>query len=188
MLIRRQDKKPLYDCMAACISNPDTVHRWMVCKLCKNGQLVWTRQSARAITDAQGRTTILIVCEDISETDYLTQQLSHQVSHDELTGLINRREFERRLQRVLKTVHEERGDYAVCYLDLDQFKIINDTYGHVAGDELLRKLGDLLQKKVRKRDTLARLDGDEFGVLMEHCPLAQARRVANELRESIRQF
>ncbi len=112
VLFRRQDKKSLHECLVAYVNEPDTVYHWEVCKLRKNGQLLWTRESACAMADAQGRTTILIICEDISETYYLTQQLSHQASHGDLTELVNRREFEWRLQRVLKTAREGHGDYA----------------------------------------------------------------------------
>jgi diguanylate cyclase (GGDEF)-like protein len=111
--------------------------------------------------------------------------LGHQASHDALTGLVNRVAFERRLVRVLETARMEGARHALCYLDLDQFKIINDTCGHMAGDELLRQLGVLLPGRVRKRDTLARLGGDEFGVLMERCSLGQAMRVAEGLREAV---
>jgi len=125
---------------------------------------------------------------DITETHTLAEKLSYQASHDALTGLINRREFERRLQRVLKTARIEKTEHALCYMDLDQFKVINDTCGHVAGDELLRQLGAVLQARARKRDTVARLGGDEFGVLMEHCSLEDAERVADTFRSAIEKF
>lgn len=125
---------------------------------------------------------------DVTEAHHMAQQMAHQATHDALTGLVNRSEFEQRLQRVLGTARAERAEHALCYLDLDQFKIINDTCGHVAGDELLRQLGGLLQQKVRRRDTLARLGGDEFGVLMEHCSLEHALRVANTLREAVEEY
>ncbi|MCH7695594.1 MAG: EAL domain-containing protein [Proteobacteria bacterium] len=125
---------------------------------------------------------------DITETSQLSEQLSYQASHDALTGLVNRREFEYRLQRILDTARKDKTKHALCYLDLDQFKVINDTCGHVAGDALLRQLGSLLQEQVRKRDTLARLGGDEFGVLMEHCTLKQARRIATKLCKTIEEF
>ncbi|MGH8502040.1 MAG: two-component system response regulator [Gammaproteobacteria bacterium] len=188
ILFREQDKKALHERLTACLCAPDIIHRWEICKRRKNGHPLWVRESARVMTDAQGNPCVLVVCEDISEAHYLSQQLAHQASHDDLTGLVNRREFERRLQRVLKTAREDGSEHALCYLDLDQFKIINDTCGHIAGDELLRRLADLLKKSVRQRDTLARLGGDEFGVLMEQCSLAQARQVADDLRKLIERF
>jgi len=119
--------------------------------------------------------------EEITERKRVEEALSFQATHDALTLLINRREFERRVARALDTARKRQAEHALCYLDLDHFKVINDTCGHMAGDELLRHLGQLLQASVRKRDTLARLGGDEFAILMEHCTLPQARRVANNL-------
>ncbi|MBZ0106357.1 MAG: EAL domain-containing protein [Sulfuricella denitrificans] len=120
--------------------------------------------------------------------DEATERLTYQASHDALTGLVNRREFERRLEKALATSHAEGRVHALCYLDLDQFKIVNDTCGHVAGDELLRQLTVLLQSKVRDSDTLARLGGDEFGVLLDNCPLQQAEIVADLLRQTVKDF
>lgn len=120
--------------------------------------------------------------------DEATERLSYQATHDALTGLVNRREFERRLDKALWSAREEGRVHALCYLDLDQFKIVNDTCGHVAGDELLRQLTVLLQSKVRDADTLARLGGDEFGVLLDNCPLEQAKIVADLLRQTVKDF
>lgn len=120
--------------------------------------------------------------------DEATERLSYQASHDALTGLVNRREFERRLEKALLTAREDGRVHALCYLDLDQFKIVNDTCGHVAGDELLRQLTVLVQSKVRDADTLARLGGDEFGVLLDNCPLEQASIVAELLRQTVKDF
>jgi diguanylate cyclase (GGDEF)-like protein len=105
-----------------------------------------------------------------------------------LTGLINRGEFERRLERVLSGQHVEGSEHALCYLDLDQFKVVNDSCGHAAGDELLRQLSVRLQSHMRARDTLARLGGDEFGILLEHCPPDQALRIATEMRDTVHEF
>ena len=125
---------------------------------------------------------------DVTDAHQLSKRLSYQASHDDLTGLVNRREFEMRLERILDTTRTRPSEHALCYLDLDQFKIINDTCGHIARDALLRELGQLLPKFVRKRDTFARLGGDEFGVLMEHCSLAQAQRVASDILEAVEDF
>jgi diguanylate cyclase (GGDEF)-like protein len=131
---------------------------------------------------------IMGVMQDVTDAHNLADELSYQASYYALTGLTNRREFEMRLQRILETARITGTQNALCYLDLDQFKVINDTCGHIAGDELLRQLGALLQGGVRRRDTLARLGGDEFGVLMEHCSLDQAKRVANDLRKKVGNF
>lgn len=117
-----------------------------------------------------------------------TQRLSHQASHDALTGLINRREFEARLERALASARQHGQVHTLCYLDLDQFKVVNDACGHVAGDELLRQLSNLLQARLRESDTLARLGGDEFGVLLENCDLAAAEPVAEALRQTVKDY
>lgn len=131
---------------------------------------------------------IMGVMQDITDAHMLADELSYRASYDALTGLVNRREFEQRLERVLETADVENTENALCYLDLDQFKVINDTCGHIAGDELLRQIAGVLQANVRQRDTLARLGGDEFGVLMERCTLEQAKRVANKLRRKVADF
>ena len=137
--------------------------------------------------DGMGKDSGVVVSwRDLTETHTLSEKLSYQASHDALTGLVNRREFEQRLRQLIDYAREEHTEHALCYLDLDQFKVINDTCGHVAGDELLRQLGMLLPEQVRKGDTLARLGGDEFGVLMERCSIMQATRVANAVLDAIR--
>ena len=126
--------------------------------------------------------------QDVTERKQIEEQLSYQASHDALTGLINRREFEKRAQRLLATTKQDKSEHALCFMDLDQFKIVNDTCGHAAGDEMLRQLGSMLTKTVRHRDTLARLGGDEFGVLMEHCALDDAERLATLLQKAIQDY
>ncbi len=155
----------------------------------KDGTLYWDHSSISLVRDCGGRiTNFIAIKDDVTSQHELTRQLSYQASHDALTGLINRGEFERRVTRLLTTMGMDRSSHALCFMDLDQFKIINDTCGHYAGDELLRQLGKLLQDVVRKRDTLARLGGDEFGVLMEHCKLSHARRVAEKLLQAIQDY
>ncbi len=117
-----------------------------------------------------------------------TSMLTHQAQHDDLTGLINRREFEVRLERSLKSVHEIGAQHVFCYLDLDQFKLVNDTCGHSAGDELLRQVSVLLANRMRDRDTLARLGGDEFGLLLENCSLADANQITNTLLKLVQDY
>ena len=114
--------------------------------------------------------------------------MSYQASHDSLTGLVNRREFERRLQKVLNEKRGQNIPHALCYLDLDQFKVVNDTCGHNAGDELLRQLTHMLLAMVRETDTLARLGGDEFGLLLENCTLDRAEYIAELVRQVVNDF
>lgn len=115
-------------------------------------------------------------------------ELNHQATHDPLTGLSNRRALERRIAHALKTAPESGSGHALLYLDLDQFKIVNDTAGHLAGDELLRQLSVLLKQHLREADTLARLGGDEFGVLLENCDPGHAELVAEKLRSTVERF
>ncbi len=130
----------------------------------------------------------VMVFQDVSQERKLSRQLSYQASHDMLTGLFNRRMFEEQLEAALLNVAIENRHHALCYVDLDQFKVVNDTCGHVAGDELLRQLGDLLKSCIREGDTLARLGGDEFGLLLENCVLKQAAQIAEKVRESVKDF
>jgi diguanylate cyclase (GGDEF)-like protein/PAS domain S-box-containing protein len=146
------------------------------------------QHSELLIDDENGAIKCFGTEQDITERKELSEKLAYQANHDALTGLINRGEFERRLGRALDRSRKSGDEHAICYLDLDQFKVINDTCGHMAGDELLRQLGQSLATSVRKRDTLARLGGDEFGVLMEHCTLAQARRVADKVCRTVAEF
>jgi diguanylate cyclase (GGDEF)-like protein/PAS domain S-box-containing protein len=125
---------------------------------------------------------------DVTGSHQMSRQLAHQASHDSLTGLVNRREFEQRLGRVLDAARSGNGEHALCYLDLDQFKVVNDTCGHTAGDNLLKQVSALLRTQMRQRDTLARLGGDEFGVIIEHCNLEQAERLTESLRKAVCAF
>ncbi len=158
-------------------------------KMRKDGGVLWVHERIRLSDTEDGAPRELrIVCRDVTEAHALSEELSYQATHDPLTGLVNRRELENRLERVLRSAQSGGGEHALCYMDLDQFKVINDTCGHIAGDELLRQLGELLPGLVRKRDTLARLGGDEFALLMEHCPIDQAQRVAGVLRSTVEEF
>ncbi len=117
-----------------------------------------------------------------------TSMLRYQAQHDDLTGLINRREFEARLERSLKNVYESNAQHVFCYMDLDQFKLVNDTCGHAAGDELLKQVSTLFANRMRDRDTLARLGGDEFGLLLENCSLADADQITNAILKIVRDY
>lgn len=139
------------------------------------------------LTNGQMRGTVL-VARDMTHAYQLARELSWQASHDPLTGLVNRREFERCLQEAVTDAKIRNQHHALCYLDLDQFKIVNDTCGHAAGDQLLRQVTALLKSRVRKTDILARLGGDEFGLLLHQCSLEEGRGVASGLLDSIAAF
>ncbi len=155
----------------------------------RDGSACAIRDSSAAIHNSEGNLVgWVVVFHDVSQIEEMAQQLSWQASHDSLTGLINRREFERRLADLVTTARVDNRAHALLYLDLDNFKTVNDTCGHAAGDELLRQLTTVMQARMRGSDTLARLGGDEFGVLLESCPLEQAVRIANGMREAVREF
>jgi diguanylate cyclase (GGDEF)-like protein/PAS domain S-box-containing protein len=155
----------------------------------RDGNELYIESTASPIRDGKGIVTGgVLVFHDVSESRELNRRLSYHASHDILTGLVNRREFENRLERALKSAKARETSYALCYLDLDQFKIVNDSCGHSAGDALLGQLGALLKSKIRWRDTLARLGGDEFGVLLESCSLEEAMQTAESLRLAISEY
>jgi diguanylate cyclase (GGDEF)-like protein/PAS domain S-box-containing protein len=153
------------------------------------GAEVAIQESAAPISDRQGRIIgAVVVFHDVTRERRLKRALSWQASHDALTGLINRREFDNRLHAALLAAQRGEGGYALLYIDLDQFKVINDTCGHPAGDRLLREVTGVLQTRVRASDTIARLGGDEFGVLLEGCTPDQAARIAEGARQAIRDY
>jgi len=155
----------------------------------RDGNELYVESTASPIRGANGKVGGgVLVFHDVSESRELNRRLSYHASHDLLTGLVNRREFENRLERALKSAKAREASYALCYLDIDQFKIVNDTCGHSAGDALLGQVGALLKSKVRWRDTLSRLRGDEFGILLESCTLDEAMHTAESLREAVRNF
>jgi diguanylate cyclase (GGDEF)-like protein/PAS domain S-box-containing protein len=130
----------------------------------------------------------VVIMHDVSEIRGLTQQMSYQAAHDALTGLINRREFERRTEQAMRAVREENVTHVLCYLDLDRFKVVNDTCGHIAGDNMLREIAGLIREQVRESDFVARLGGDEFGLLLIGCPLDKARQIADDVCRAVRDF
>ncbi|WP_122665843.1 EAL domain-containing protein [Pseudomonas viridiflava] len=135
-------------------------------------------------TDDKVSGTVLVLHDMTQERQYIAN-LSWQATHDALTGLANRREFEYRLEQALNDLARQPSQHSVMYLDLDQFKLVNDTSGHAAGDELLRHICTILQQGLREGDTLARLGGDEFGILLEHCPPDTAQAIAETLRQTV---
>ena len=135
--------------------------------------------------DIQG---LVIVLHDTSELRGLTRQMTYQASHDALTGLINRREFERRLQEAMDSAQTGDAAHALCYLDLDRFKVVNDTCGHTAGDNMLREVASLIRETVRDSDTVGRIGGDEFALLLVGCPLEKARQICDNVVRSVNEY
>lgn len=182
----RELVNPVVQCLESSERVVDEGHKMLVRH---DGRHVAIADCAAPIRDgAGGLRGVVLVFHDVGQQRKLARQLSFQASHDPLTGLFNRREFEAQLRQLLEGAQALRHEHAVCYIDLDQFKVVNDVCGHVAGDELLRQIAGLLQAQVREADSLARLGGDEFGVLLTHCNVTQAMRVAEHIRSAVRDF
>ncbi len=181
------NKKEIFNEMWQQISN-GKVWRGELQNRRKNGEIYWSRVLISPLLDDNNITHFVSLQEDISDSKRIHEEISYQASHDMLTGLINRHEFDRRLINITKTVQSDKSTHAMCFIDLDQFKIINDTCGHVAGDELLKQLSFTLKKSIRKGDTLARIGGDEFAILFEHCNVEQALLLTRSLHKIIDNF
>jgi len=155
----------------------------------RDGSRLVVLENSRAVREPDGKVLFYEgTLTDITAAHALSEQLSHDASHDPLTGLRNRRDFEVRLQHSLELCHATGVTHALCFMDLDRFKVVNDTCGHVAGDELLRQLGQVLRTRVRTADVVARLGGDEFGVLLQNCGPVDALQVANSVLRAIAGF
>ena len=155
----------------------------------QDGHAIFIEPNAAPIRSHDGHTSgIVFVFHDVSQTHELTQQLSHQATHDVLTGLFNRRDFEIKVKQAIRDAEMVGKEHSLLYMDLDQFKVINDTCGHIAGDELLKQYTAKLSDLVRHGDTLARIGGDEFGLLLQDCSSPQALLVANKIQEMTNHF
>ncbi len=156
----------------------------------RRGQEIAIQDSAAPIHDRAGNLIgAVMVFHDVSKERRLHRALHYQASHDALTGLINRREFENRLTTAVEDARQDaQARHVLLYLDLDQFKLVNDTCGHPAGDLLLKQITGVIQSRVRGGDTLARLGGDEFGILLQDCTQDQALRIAESMRQAIRDY
>ncbi len=133
-------------------------------------------------------TGTVVVFHDVSELRGLTRQMSYQATHDPLTGLVNRREFERRLQEAMDSTHSEESSHILCYMDLDRFKAVNDSCGHLAGDNMLREVATLIKDQVRDSDFVGRLGGDEFGTLLVGCPIEKASQIGADICNAVANY
>ncbi len=182
-------QNPIKDPFNGCLNMAKKDARSQECLLIRKDEhkYVVDYSVAPIFDEKQNMIGTVLTFRDVTERRRLTQKLAYQAAHDALTGLLNRDEFENRLRKILASAREE-VPHALLYLDLDQFKVVNDTCGHDAGDELLRQVTALLHSKLRSRDTLARLGGDEFGIILEHCPQKKALRVAHSILEMVQDF
>ncbi len=156
----------------------------------RDGKEIWCLLSAAALHNEQdGSRQVIAQLLDVTETHLMSEQLSYQARHDSLTGLLNRREFDHKLEGFVRDAEDEanweNSSHVLCYIDLDRFKVVNDTCGHLVGDKLLRQVAEVITGCVRSSERVARLGGDEFGVLLRNCDIINARRTANKIREQI---
>ena len=130
----------------------------------------------------------VIVFQDVGSSRMMSKLLTYQATHDDLTGLYNRREFERRMSHIIERIFSISDSYVLLYMDLDQFKVVNDTCGHVAGDLVLRQIAELIKPIIKKKEIFARLGGDEFGILLEGYTHSEAMQVAEKILDTVRKY
>jgi diguanylate cyclase (GGDEF)-like protein/PAS domain S-box-containing protein len=189
-IIEEDSREPAPDPVARCLDGGKIVglanHSVLIDR---SGREYAIEDTAAPILNSKGQVLgAVLVFHDVSETRRMARQMEHDAAHDPLTGLINRREFERRLEHTVMSAKQHGSYHVLCYLDLDQFKLINDTAGHAAGDELLKRVRGLLAGKFRERDTLARLGGDEFGLLLANCRLPEALGICDIVVATFRKY
>lgn len=186
--VHGDDLPIMHDLVERCLTRPLLVYKQELRQVCNKGRIIWVRATARLVENEHQQSSLLLVSEDITEARLLGEKIAYQASHDALTGLANRSQFDSYIKQAVALAYADNSEHALCYLDLDQFKVVNDTCGHLAGDELLRQLGELLRRHIRKQDFVARLGGDEFGVLMNNCSLNEAFRACENLRDLVKDF
>jgi diguanylate cyclase (GGDEF)-like protein/PAS domain S-box-containing protein len=189
--VDENDRRPLTDPVRQCLSMRArvTVGRRGLMVVREGAQEHSVELTASPLKNSRGELSgAVVVLRDVTEMRGLARQMSYQATHDALTGLINRHEFERRLEEALSGAHAGSGHHVLCYLDLDRFKAVNDTSGHMAGDNMLREVAALVRETVRDSDTVGRLGGDEFGLLLVGCPLEKARQIADDVVRKISEY
>jgi diguanylate cyclase (GGDEF)-like protein/PAS domain S-box-containing protein len=189
-IVNAETREPTENPVATCLAQGKVVglanHTLLISR---NGNEFGIEDSAAPIRNPNGEVLgVVLIFHDVTEQRRLSGEMSYRATHDALTGLVNRSEFEARLRRTLDKAHADRSAHALLYIDLDQFKLVNDACGHSVGDQLLQQVAKLLREAVRARDTLARLGGDEFAVILEHCTAEQAQRVAQQICDRMEAF
>ncbi|MFG6462042.1 PAS domain S-box protein [Roseateles sp. DXS20W] len=189
-IVNEETREVAPDPVAACMAEGRIVglaHQTLL--ISKDGTEYGIQDSAAPILNALGDMLgVVLVFHDVSEQRRLSGEMTYRATHDALTGLVNRAEFETRMLRTLRHAQENDSQHALMYIDLDQFKLVNDACGHSVGDQLLQQVSKLLADAVRARDTLARLGGDEFAIILEHCTMEQAARVAQKICDRMDDF
>ena len=193
IVYRIQDQttgNPLANPVRLCLAEDTVISGVNLAQLVSTaGRTYAVEETAAPIRGRAGKTIgAVLVFHDVTEARETSRKLAYQATHDTLTGLVNRREFERQVEEVLQDAKANGTENAFCYTDLDQFKVVNDTCGHIAGDGLLVELATMLRHRVRECDTIGRLGGDEFGILMRNIPLSEARALAEDIRNRVRDY
>jgi diguanylate cyclase (GGDEF)-like protein/PAS domain S-box-containing protein len=192
-LVDQNDRKlladPVGEALGGANGSPHNLSRRAVLLGKSSGEERAIELAASPIRDHTGEVSgAVVLLHDVTELRGLHRQMSYQATHDALTGLVNRREFELRIEEAAEIARRGEATHMLCYLDLDRFKIVNDSSGHLAGDSMLREVAKLLRDAVRDSDTVARLGGDEFGMLLVGCPLDKARQIADDVCRSVAQY
>ncbi len=190
-LIDELDRRPLGDPVERCLSVRRRVNMGRRALMVnRNGEQEHSVEITASPVRGPGNsiTGTVVVLHDVSEIRGLTRQMSYQATHDALTGLINRREFERRVEEAMDSARAGDGVHILFYMDLDRFKAVNDSCGHVAGDSMLREVAGLIREQVRDSDYVGRLGGDEFGTLLVGCPIDKARQIAEDICRAVADY
>lgn len=189
-IVNEETRELAPDPVAACLAEGRIVglaHQTLL--ISKDNTEYGIQDSAAPIRNAKGEMLgVVLVFHDVSEQRRLSGEMTYRATHDALTGLVNRAEFEARMQRTLRHAQENDSHHALMYIDLDQFKLVNDACGHSIGDQLLQQVSKLLADAVRSRDTLARLGGDEFAIILENCDMEQAAKVSQKICDRMDDF
>ena len=195
-IIGNADRQPVVQLVQKCLSSAEAGQRAEAGNeaaqsilVSRHGQEFGIESSVSPIFQEGGTALgVVIVFRDVTEKRRLSGEISFRASHDSLTGLVNRAEFDARLGRVWSTAREEGTEHSLMYIDLDRFKLVNDTCGHTAGDRLLKQVAAMLRDAVRSCDVVARLGGDEFAILLEHCAPDRAHKIGQALCDRMEQF
>ncbi len=187
-LVDENDRRDLGDPVARCLVQKHRVSMGRRALLMQNGgsgEISIDAAAAPIVAPDRSVTGAVVILRDVGELRGMTREMTYQASHDALTGLINRREFERQVNLAIESARSDGVQHVLCFMDLDRFKAVNDTCGHVAGDNLLREVAGILRKHVRDSDVVARQGGDEFGMLLVGCPLEKARQIAEDVCRAV---
>lgn len=190
-LVDEGDRRDLGDPVARCLVQKHRIsmgRRALLMQNGGNGEISIDAAAAPIVAPDRSIAGAVVLMRDVGELRGMTREMSYQASHDALTGLVNRREFERQVNIAIESARQEDAQHVLCYMDLDRFKAINDSCGHAAGDNLLREVASLLRKHVRDSDVVARQGGDEFGMLLVGCPLDKARQIAEDVCNAVKDY